>query len=257
MQLTLDGRPLDDLAIETIRTFAPKNGKPYQLQYSGGKDSTVILDLTKRSGIPFEATYRFVPIDPPELRKFIYQQKLDPSNRISVTMPKRNLITIARERGMMPLRTKRWCCEVLKESQNAGDVLLTGIRRAESGKRKARRMVEACTKVDAWFVHPILDWKTSHVWDYIHERNLPYCSLYDEGWKRLGCILCPMNREVEKQILRWPGVARVWKKINDAVWHTRHTRHFDTPEKQWEWWLDRDRSANPDDDCPLFDGILE
>ena len=33
-------------------------------------------------------------------------------------------------------------------------------------------------------------------------------------------------------------------------------RKFDTPEAQWEWWLDRDRKSQTDYTCPLFDGVL-
>jgi len=256
MQLTLDGRPLDTLSIETLQMYAPKDGTPYRVAYSGGKDSCVILDLVKRSGLPFYAVYRFVPIDPPELRKFIFEQAKDQSNHLSIQMPSRSLISEARQRGIMPLRNKRWCCQMLKETTMNGETVVTGIRRVESSKRSKRQMVEPCRNVDAWFVHPILDWEHSHVWDYIRERNLQYCHLYDEGWKRLGCVLCPMNRDVQRHMARWPQIARIWKAINDAVWQTRQTRIFDTSEKQWAWWLNRDASADPDESCPLFDGEL-
>ena len=260
MQLNLDGRPIDEWAIDVLREFAPPGGKPYRVAYSGGKDSTVILDLAKRAGVPFEAVYRFVPIDPPELRRFIFDQRKDLENHLSVKIPTRSLISIARSRGVMPLRQLRWCCEILKEGGFDGEVVVTGIRWEESVKRRRRAMVESCQRTGEWFVHPIIGWKSSDVWDYIRERNLPYCSLYDEGWKRLGCILCPMSRDVEKQSKRWPGIVRVWRKINDAVWHTRHTRHtrhFTHPDQQWEWWLDRDAKSDTDDSCPLFDGVTE
>ncbi len=259
MQLGLDGRPIDELAIEVIREFAPKSGEGYRVAYSGGKDSCVVLDLVKRSGVAFKAVYRFVPVDPPELRRFIFDRRKIPENHLTVRMPARSLIAIARERGVMPLRHMRWCCEVLKEDAAEGGVVITGIRWAESARRRRKRaMVENCVRSQEWFVHPIISWQTSDVWDYIRERGLPYCSLYDEGWKRLGCVLCPMVRDVERQMLRWPGITRVWRKINDAVWHARHARHarhFTTPDQQWAWWLNRDAKSEKND-CPLFDGIL-
>ena len=42
-------------------------------------------------------------------------------------------------------------------------------------------------------VNPIIDWSDDEVWEFIHEYNVPYCGLYDEGFKRLGCIGCPMG----------------------------------------------------------------
>jgi phosphoadenosine phosphosulfate reductase len=259
MQLTLDGRTIDDLAIEVLREFTPKSGEGYRVAYSGGKDSVVVLDLVKRAGVPFSAVYRFVPIDPPELRKFIFEQAKLPENRLTVRMPNRSLFSIARERGVMPLRQLRWCCEVLKEDASEGGVVVTGIRWAESARRKKRSMVEICRRMNENFVHPIISWTTSDVWGYIRERNLPYCRLYDEGWKRLGCVLCPMVRDVERQAARWPGIVRVWRKISDVVWHTRHTRHtrhFEHPDEQWAWWLNRDARGDLKE-CPLFDGVLE
>lgn len=253
MQLSLGGEPIDQLAIEVLRCNAPKDG--YRVAYSGGKDSCVTLDLVKRSGVPFKAVYRFVPIDPPELRHFIYEQRRDASNNLTIRMPKRSLLEIGRERGVMPLRNMRWCCEVLKEDAGDGGVVVTGVRWAESARRRRRRMVESCRRSGEFFVHPLIAWSSGDVWDYIHERKLPYCSLYDEGWKRLGCVLCPMVRDVERQSVRWPGIVRVWRKINDAIWHTRHTRHFTHPDQQWEWWLNRDAKSE-ENDCPLFDGLL-
>jgi hypothetical protein len=42
---------------------------------AGGKDSDNILDLTKRSGVLFEAHYSYIVLDPPELLR---QARLNP-----------------------------------------------------------------------------------------------------------------------------------------------------------------------------------
>ena len=76
-------------------------------------------------------------------------------------------------------------------------------------------------------------------------------------WGATGTLALVLQK---KQSKRWPGIVRVWRKINDAVWHTRHTRHtrhFTHPDQQWEWWLDRDAKSDTDDSCPLFDGVTE
>ncbi len=44
---------LEKQAIEILKTFS--GDEPYQLGYSGGKDSDVILHLAKKAGVPFRA----------------------------------------------------------------------------------------------------------------------------------------------------------------------------------------------------------
>ena len=49
--------------------------------------------------------------------------------------------------------------------------------------------------------------------------KVPHCSLYDEGWRRLGCIGCPMSSVKQKQIenARYPHVKRNWIKAIKAI----------------------------------------
>ena len=49
--------------------------------------------------------------------------------------------------------------------------------------------------------------------------EVPHCSLYDEGWRRLGCIGCPMSSAKQKQIenARYPHVKRNWIKAIKAI----------------------------------------
>jgi len=58
---------------------------------------------------------------------------------------------------------------------------------------ESRKMIEQCYKQTKTVVNPIIDWTDEDVWEFIKEYNIPYCKLYDEGYKRLGCIGCPMG----------------------------------------------------------------
>ncbi len=35
-------------------------------------------------------------------------------------------------------------------------------------------------------VHPILDFTEEYLWEYTKKNNVPYCSLYDQGYRSLG-----------------------------------------------------------------------
>ena len=53
-----------DFAIKLMQSI-PTDSGPIELCYSGGKDSDVILELAKMSGIEYRAIYKNSTIDPP------------------------------------------------------------------------------------------------------------------------------------------------------------------------------------------------
>ena len=71
--------------------------------------------------------------------------------------------------------------------QQTGGVVLN------NDNEDSRKMIEQCYKQTKTVVNPIIDWLDEDVWEFIHEYNIPYCKLYDEGYSRLGCIGCPMG----------------------------------------------------------------
>ena len=47
-----------DQAIKLLRQIPLADGECVEVSYSGGKDSDVILQLTKEAGIPYRAIYK-------------------------------------------------------------------------------------------------------------------------------------------------------------------------------------------------------
>jgi phosphoadenosine phosphosulfate reductase len=100
--------------------------------------------------------------------------------------------------------------------------------------------------VDKTYVHPILDWTDDEVWEYLRGNGLPYNPLYDDGWKRIGCVLCPKGREVDRFREKMPKMYEAWRRAVMRTWERRKKRgmklYQDSGEAMWEWWIDRDAS---------------
>lgn len=68
---------------------------------------------------------------------------------------------------------------------------------------------------ESLLISPIIHWTERDVWEFLNDvMQVPHCSLYDEGWHRIGCIGCPMSSTKQKRIenKRFPHVKRNWIK---------------------------------------------
>ena len=309
-QLDFNGKDKVDKAIQRLQTYEPPEG--YYLCFSGGKDSVVIKALADMAGVKYDAHYNISSVDPPELVQFIKEQHPDvtrehPRDKNGNIITMWNLIP---KKAMPPTRVVRYCCAYLKETGGKGRLKVTGVRWAESTRRrkshsevtfadkKAKaliekelsdedflltpqggvvlrldnrenaRIVEMCYRTHTTMVNPIIDWTDDEVWEFIKEYKVPYCKLYDEGFKRLGCIGCPMGSVKQRQyeFERYPKYKNLYllafqKMIENrggyCAEQNRHTadsrtsnerlsdgevqsrRNFDdTNPKEWfKWWI--------------------
>lgn len=137
-QLNLAGKDMVEVAIERIKTFEPPEG--YYLAFSGGKDSVVIKRLCEMAGVKFDAHYNITTVDAPELVQFVksmpdvQMEKARYTDGSQITMW--NLIP---KKRMPPTRIVRYCCKYLKEGHGQNRFVVTGVRWAESVKRKTNR----------------------------------------------------------------------------------------------------------------------
>lgn len=73
---------------------------------------------------------------------------------------------------------------------------------------------------DSILISPIFEWSEADVWYFLNEVvKVPHCELYDQGYKRIGCILCPMssNKQKLKEMKEFPYVKRGWIKAIKAI----------------------------------------
>ena len=72
---------------------------------------------------------------------------------------------------------------------------------------------------DSLLISPIIHWTEKEVWEFLTIMEVPHCSLYDEGWKRLGCIGCPMSsaKQKRRENERYPYVKKHWIRAITAI----------------------------------------
>lgn len=296
-----------DIAVERVKTawrfhsHMNPDGKPMEMCFSGGKDSTALFFVCKRAseelGIPmgdmFKVKYNVTNIDPPEVVQFVRKMK-ESYPFIEFIHPKKTFWQLIVENRMPPTRQRRYCCKLIKESTNLkGGYTFTGVRRAESTARSARRGFETsevlkkdrilfndngddrreteyCMQQNAYICNPIIDWTEENVWNFIRSNGYPYCKLYDEGWQRVGCIGCPLSGDElrRKQFERWPGYKRQFIRTFDKMVCAIHRNIengrpwtgpfevFTDGQDAFDWWMHDPSFKERRNYVPGMDGSL-
>ena len=128
--------------------------KPLMITYSGGKDSDVLLDLAIKAKIPMEVVHSHTTVDMPETVyhvRDVFHRLENQGIPCTVHMPAYKgkpvtMWTLIPQKRMPPTRIARYCCNILKENTGKGRFVATGVRWAESVKRKNRGMLEIMHK---------------------------------------------------------------------------------------------------------------
>lgn len=230
---------LEKQAIEILRAF--EGDEPYQLGYSGGKDSDVIFHLAKKSGVKFQAVHNHTTVDAPETVRYIRSRQ-----GVAIDYPPMSMWQLIVKHKTPPTRRMRYCCEELKERSGMGKKVITGVRKSESRSRRenqgivtltrpdraaremaddelfvstqkggiiamnydnseVHRMVESCYRTSKTLVNPILEWDDEYLWWYIRREQIELNPLYGEGFYRIGCIGCPMaGKNRWREFSRYP-----------------------------------------------------
>lgn len=277
---------LEQKAIERIKTASEMSlhhyEKPLICTYSGGKDSDVMLELFKRSGIPFEVHNSHTTADAPQTVYHIMEEfrKLELSGiKCEIDyhrQPGGGAVTmwnLIPGKLMPPSRVIRYCCSELKETGCKNRMIATGVRWAESRKRKeretfeniatdkkkkikvtdekmlltdnddTRRLFEQCQLKAKTVVNPIIDWKDRDIWDYYWNECKSHNPLYQMGYYRVGCIGCPIaGKSRWKEFADFPKYKQMYINAFDRMLKVRKSRGLEGKWKNGEevfiWWME-------------------
>lgn len=217
-------------AIALLRSMAAVSNSPIEVAYSCGKDSEVILQLVRESGIPYRAIFRNTTIDP---RGTIAHAR---SKGVEIRNPRLPFFKLIEKKGY-PSRLVRFCCDELKEYKIL-DKCVIGVRKAESKARDERYLEPTQCRVykrtgdHVEAIYPILYWSDEDVAEFLLDRQIKCHPLYYDAdgsfhvERRLGCIGCPLayyKKRIE-EFKQYPRMVVLWLKAGQFYLNThRHT----------------------------------
>jgi phosphoadenosine phosphosulfate reductase len=103
------------------------------------------------------------------------------------------------------------CCSTAKvaalENALAGaQGWITGLRREQGPTRANAELIERDDKRGLWKYNPLAHWTEKDLWRRIHERDLPYNPLHDQGYESIGCAPCTQPGSGREG--RWAGTEK-------------------------------------------------
>jgi phosphoadenosine phosphosulfate reductase len=266
------------LRIQSAAEMAEAMGNNLILAYSGGKDSDVLLDIAIKSGVKFDVQHNHTTADAPQTVYHIREvfARLESQGiTTKINYPKISMWDLIVHKGMPPTRLMRYCCSYLKERVFEGQHIMTGIRWHESTPRKGRglhetlnkdkekrivyydenddqhKLTDVCYKHHRVATNPIIDWSDEEIWDYIKDYEIPMNPLYSQGYKRVGCIGCPMaGKGVIKEFRDFPKYKQMYIRAFDRMIEKRRKaekyvdEYWVDGESVFKWWVNPKYNPN-------------
>ena len=270
-----------DIAVRRLQEAAEMSQmlyeKPLVVTYSGGKDSDTILKLAQIAKIPFEVLHSHTTADAPETVYHVRNKfrelelsgiKCDIDYHVQPDGKRVTMWNLIPRKLMPPTRLMRYCCSELKEGGGKDRFIITGVRWAESAARKKnrgsleviarrkerrlilsndndedRRLFENCKMAGKRVANPIIDWTDDDVWDYIRSERIDINPKYSDGYKRVGCVGCPLSSKCNRmrEFEEYPTYKRAYIRAFDKMLDVRNAKGLQTEwkngEEVFEWWV--------------------
>ena len=248
---------LERNAIRAIKSHI-RDRPTVNVSFSGGKDSTAVLNLARKAGVS-KAFFIDTGIEFPETIKFIEEQGVE-------IIRKGGDFWQAVEKAGPPGKDNRWCCKLLKlnplKIYLAGTgpcVTIQGNRWYESWNRAGLDETSQNPANPLQLnISPIRNWRAFEVFLYLWWQKIQLNPLYDQGIERIGCYLCPAMLESEYNAIRithpeftkrWDAFLQKWaekKEMPDAYHSLGLWRWKALPPKMRELLKNEGISVNED-----------
>ncbi len=258
----------EERSIKLLRKLYMLYGGPVVVSYSGGKDSLIALHLTLNALGDAELLFNDTGLELPDTIKNVENVSRKYGLKLTIAAAG-NIFWKAVKIFGPPGKDYRWCCKVTKLVPLARTARKKWPYKALNivGQRAFESIDRAKSPIiwrNRWIPHlvsatPIQEWNQLLEWLYIKRYGLPYNPLYDKGFERLGCFLCPAStlaefKEVERTYPqlwgRWIEELEYWREklgqpkewitlglwrwLSPAVAKKRLVNHIPNYELDWK-----------------------
>ena len=273
------------IAISHLRAFEPQDGKGYYLCYSGGKDSDVIRILAELANVKRDVVHNLTTVDAPEtvyyvrsvpeviverppksMWRLIAENTMPPTRivryccaklkerggtgRLKVTGVRKAESSRRAERSDLvniigkPVNTQKFAAEIgadFRVNRQNGLVM-------NDDNDEARRLVEHCYRTRKTMINPIVDWSDDDVWEFLHYYGCKSNPLYQCGFKRIGCIGCPMGggKHQKQEFEIYPKYRALYVRAFEKMLDNIHAKkinlrvNWQSGEDILRWWVGDD-----------------
>ena len=207
---------------DLIKWASDKFGDKFAIVTSFQAEGMVILDMA----IKINPNIRVITIDTGRLHQenysFMEEVKIVYNTDIEVYFPNtEDVQQMVTEKGVnlfyQNVQSRLTCCQVRKvnpltKALKTVEAWMTGLRRDQSATRLETAKVSLDLDHDGLVkLNPLADWTHDEVWDYIYKNNVPRHTLYEQGYKSIGCAPCT------RSIQPWEDhrAGRWWWEGND------------------------------------------
>ncbi len=188
---------------DTLRVALERHGGRAVLLCSFQKEESVLVDELLRVSAGQADRVRIVTIDTGVLFEETLQTWREFEQRFGV------VVEVQDATG--PWTGPEHCCSVekvaaLERALADADGWITGIRREQGPTRAAAELIERDETRGIWKYNPLAHWTDRDLWRRIHERELPYNPLHDQGYESIGCAPCTQPGSGREG--RWAGTEK-------------------------------------------------
>jgi len=237
------------------------NGDVY-IAFSGGKDSTVLLDIVRDIDETIPAVFCDTGLEYPEIKEFVKSvdnvEWIKPKMSFKKVIDKYGYPVVSKEQSKYiyewrhanedsKIKTVRWngknggfkisekwkrlaksnipvshmCCHIMKKQpfkryeKETGRKPFIGLLAYDSDMRRTQYLKKGCNTFDTKnpSSKPLGFWVEDDIWKYLKTHEMRYCSIYDKGWDRTGCMFCMFGVHLEKEPNRFQRMKQTHPKL--------------------------------------------